>query len=419
MKLLEILKSVVLTSSLALACGSFAACAAPSSDGDSSSEDEALTAPADYTNPVIPMFDRPAGVASDIPKGVPHQETEGCPDPSGLRTKSGEFYIYCTSYTFMFSRQDGFPIFHSRSRSLAGPWKRTGSVIPDSGASRSSWPQWVKNDGDFWGPDVHELPDGKFLAGYSAPCGATRCVGIAWADHPEGPWKHADQPFITPSNNGAGSGSASYDPNLLITSKGELYLYWVVPGRGVFGARVHAKASGQLDDVHESDVHLIADRSKGQRGEGPYVVEHAGAYYEFYSTGSLEFSYHVGVRRGLTPLGKFGDEDPNVVVAHNDHFVATGGNSVIQGATAGTDFLVYHAIVVPNGGGCPRRDPVNGNPVVAVAASEGNANPHCRVQGERQAMIDPLEWKAGADTIEWPVLKNGTGTPSVGKTKMP
>lgn len=47
------------------------------------------------------------------------------------------------------------------------------------------------------------------------------------------------------------------------------------------------------------------------------------------------------------------------------------------------------------------------------------SNPHCRVQGERQAMIDPMTWKAGADGVESPELENGHPTPSVGATCVP
>ena len=376
-----------------------------------------------YVNPVIPMYDRPAGVAHDIPQGVPHQATEGCPDPQGLKTSSGDFFIYCTSYTFRFSRLNGFPVFKSKSRTLAGPWAPVGSIIPDQGDSRRAWPGWVKDangarDGDFWGPDVHELPNGRFVAEYSAPCGAHRCVGIAWANGPDGPWTHAQEPFVTPANNADHApGGDSYDPSLLVTAQGT-YLYWVVPGRGVYGERVDYDAHGRLAVHAGARVFQIADRTKGQRGEGPYVVEHGGAFYEFYSSGSLLFSYYVGVRRGDRPDGPFTEEGP-VVVQRNGRFVATGGNSVIQDAVHGTDVLVYHAIVVPPGGGCPREDPVYGGQVKPTPASAGDANPHCRVQGERQAMIDAIEWKTGAGGSEWPVLKNGTGTPSVGKTALP
>ena len=77
------------------------------------------------------------------------------------------------------------------------------------------------------------------------------------------------------------------------------------------------------------------------------------------------------------------------------------------------DILVYHGIRIPQNP-CPRLDPVYGFQIQRDPVD----NPHCRVQGDRQAMIDPIEWNAGPDGIEWPVLKNGTGSPSVGPTTL-
>ncbi len=366
-----------------------------------------------FSNPVIPMFLRPAGVPASQPSQSPDHPSEGCPDPSALRTGAGGVYMYCTSYSFEGSRHDGFPIFKSNTDTLAGPYTRVGSLIPERGnGGRDAWPAWVVKsngnpDGGFWGPDVHELPDGTFLAGYSAPCGAHRCVGIAWADHPEGPWTHAPTPFITPSNNlppGRGTPDDSYDPSLLITQVNgspAFYLYWVVVGEGVFGAQVQLQQGGGLQPVSPSDVRVIADKKLGQVGEGPYVIEHGGVFYEFYSSGSLLDGYYVGVRRGADPLQPFTDEDPSIVLQKDDHLVATGGNSVVQNVPGGIDFLAYHVIEVPGDGGCPRLDPVYGTPVDPSAT-----NPHCRVQGDRQAAIDPIEWVGG-----WPVLLSGSGSP--------
>ncbi len=121
----------------------------------------------------------------------------------------------------------------------------------------------------------------------------------------------------------------------------------------------------------------------------------------------------MGVRRGDSPDAPFTEEGP-VVVHPGGRFVASGGNSLIQNATGGLDFLVYHAIVVPPGGGCPRIDPEFGGEI-----RETSDNPHCRVQGERQAMIDAIEWRVGTGGHAWPVLANGTGAPSEGNVRLP
>lgn len=401
---------------LALLLATLSACSAEIvDDGDPIDERESLPN-GEYQNPVLGMVERPAGVPVTEPGNVPgHPPTEGCPDPQGLRGPDGKYYLYCTSYTFKYGRYNGFPIFMASAP--GGPYHHVGQLIPNVGAGRQSWPNWIRDasgklDGDFWGPDVHELPNGKFLAAYSAPCGSARCVGIAWSDHPAGPWTHAGAPYIGPHDNGAGGGNC-YDPNLLVTSQGELYLYWVVVGRGVYGVQVHAQPSGRLDAFDPADAKLIADRALGQRGEGPYVVEHGGAFYELYSTGSLFYSYYVGVRRGISPLAHFDEEGPAKVVQPNAYFDATGGNSLMHDPVTNQDILVYHGIPVPKNA-CPRLDPVYGFEIQRDPVN----NPHCRVQGDRQAMIDPIEWKAGPDGIEWPVLVNGTGSPSIGPTRL-
>ena len=374
--------------------------------------------PREYSNPVIPMFGRPPGA----PSGPGSAITEGCPDPSGIKTRAGDFYIYCTSYTFPYSRQDGFPIF--KAPELAGnPWTRAGSIIPDSGAARTSWPGWIRDGngtrfGLFWAPDVRELPNGKFVATYAAPCGDTQCVGMAWADGPAGPWTHkTDAPFLSSANNGAGLGGPghrTYDPNVLSASDGSLYLYWVVAGSGIWGARVTAAASGALS-LSSAPTRLM------DQGEGPYMIEHAGVFYLFYSTnpsGGLTYDYQLHVRRAAGPLAAFTEEGPLVIhksAAANGSpvsatgFVAPGGNSVIQNAAGGVDFMIYHAIKVPAGTACPAVDPENGQAITGDPVH----NPYCRTQGERQAMIDPITWTPDG----WPAV--GDGTPSTSARLVP
>jgi len=372
---------------------------------------------ASYQNPVIPIADRPPGVSSG-------PATEGCPDPTGMKTKSGKYYVYCTSYTFPYSRFDGYPIYESPS--LGASWKRVGSIIPDSGPGRSSWPKWVRDSGGkrfglFWAPDVHELPNGKFSALYAAPCGANgQCVGMAWSDRPDGGFTHAQTPFVSSSNNGIGGGS-TYDPNLLVTPGGDLYLYWVVAGHGIFGAQVGAQSDGKLSFV--SSPRKMSDWG-GAGGEGPYVIEHEGAYYLFYSTaksGHLVYDYETHVRRASSPLGPFSEEGP--VVLHkgdaadghdvsSTEFVATGGNSVIQDAVDGVDFIVYHAIEVGPKKECPAADPEDGK-----AVEKTDWNPYCRLQSERQAMIDPITWRPDGAGGQWPTV-NG-GSPSIHRTLLP
>jgi hypothetical protein len=214
----------------------------------------------------------------------------------------------------------------------------------------------------------------------------------------------------------------TYDPNVLVTGDGHLYLYWVVAGAGIYGAQVGAAASGALS-LQSTPAKLMDWGAAG--AEGPYVIQRGATYYLFYSnnpTGGVVYNYQLHVRRALAPLGPFVDEGPLVLHKSNDangnpvndvSFVATGGNSVIQNAVDGVDFIFYHAIVVPVGATCPRVDPTNGSTI----SKDATTNPYCRVQGERQAMLDPITWQADGMGGEWPTVNDGT--PSSGWRLLP
>lgn len=92
-------------------------------------------------------------------------------------------------------------------------------------------------------------------------------------------------------------------------------------------------------------------------------------------------------------------------------FVAAGGNSVVQDAMGGVDYMFYHAIAVRSDS-CPAGDPETGKPV-----SKESWNPYCRVQGERQAMMDPIDWKSDGAGGEWPIVVDGV--PSEGRQLLP
>jgi beta-xylosidase len=404
--------AVTLAPLLALACGA----SAPETEASSSTS--ALSSSAEYQNPIIPMFRLPA---HDVSKPT-FAASEGCPDPTGLKTTKGKFYIYCSSYTVATERYSGFPTFESDS--LGGNhWTWVGSIIPDSGPARRSWPAWIHGTGrapygNFWAPDVHELPGGKFVATYAAPCGAQQCIGMAWSSGPNGPWRHKnDAPFLGPAS------SDVYDPNVLVARNGHTFLYYAVGGVGLFVEQVQAESSGELRSL--GGASRIVDWREAEGPEGPYVIEHDGVYYHFYSNGGPEggilYDYQVHVRRSTSPTSGFSGEDRLVLHKSTDAkggavsgtaFVATGGNSVIQDAAGGVDYIVYHAIKVPDGAACPGTNPANGSVV-----SRTSNNPYCRVQGERQAMIDPIEWQSDGAGGQWPTVRGGT--PSTGVQAIP
>ncbi|MHB8418474.1 MAG: glycoside hydrolase family protein [Myxococcales bacterium] len=424
-----------------------------------------------YVNPIIPMFklDYPTEVDSRARTDLP---TEGCPDPTGLKAPDGKFYIYCTSYSLQSHRLDGFPIFESDTLFTTSNWNRVGSLIPPS-TYYATWPKWIeRGNGYFWGPDVHLVHVRNesrpvYVALYAAPhdygskVGTLQSIGMAWSLSPDGAggWHHSEKMLIsacgsgsnggcTPPDGSAYNGTESYnnayDPNLLVLpgpegASDQLYLYWTVAGpngqKGMRGQEVTLKwPEGRLEFTGGGPVRITGAH------EGGYVIKHSdGNYYAFSSHGSLEYGYEVNVVRSDCPLVDAGLTSaagtpctpwmaaPNPVIQrseaadgsalHEKAFVAPGGNSVIQNAVpcpngGGVDFMVYHAILAPQGtlsaGSRPCVDPGDGARVAPT-----RANPYCRRQMERQAMIDPIDWTTG-----WPIV-NGLdprlkGRPSTG-----
>lgn len=429
-----------------------------------------------YSNPIIPMFSLDAPSERGPVSGVSPNPTEGCPDPQGMRAHDGHYYIYCTSYSNEWSRYGGFPIFEADT--LANnEWKRVGWLIsPKGGEARDEWPDWIEHaNGDFWGPDVHEVTNHKgdrvYVALYAAPHRyrvkdgskeeevTTQSIGMAWAPSPTGPWTHYQgHPFIAACGeddldckrsacagsaskdcdgdasgvhtNGTKDSSLTYDPNLLIAN-GKMYLYWAVKENGILGQEVKLKSD-------DGELELVGSPKRvAEKGEGPYAFERSGRTYLFYSTsndGILD-DYEVlalsspdplrAVRTEKTDAGKEVVEntweaapDPVLVKTSGTGwsngpkevnslaFVGTGGNSIIPDVN-GTDMLVYHGIVVPQGDvhdiWCADIEDDH-----KPKTKQDSSNPYCRGQGERQAMMDPIKWVTDPSTkIDWPVVNEG------------
>lgn len=439
---------------------------------------------ATYSNPIIPMFKLEEPEDRGPVPYISKEPTEGCPDPTGLLAHDNRFYIYCTSYSLASHRYNAFPIF--RADTLAhNNWDHVADIIPPSGPSMSSWPAWIaKDDGQFWAPDVHEIelppkagekqPRYVYVALYAAPHKyrdgkKLQSIGMSWASSPTGApggWKHLNHVFISAcregskncnppgaNENGSTYAAAAYDPNLLQTSDKKLYLYWTVEGHGIYAREVKltAKEDGEIELTGKPAEHV------SDIGEGGYAFEHDSEIFLFYSTSehpshNLLYTYQVRVQK-ISPKGA-GLPDPMaparswvvdsdavlqksaVADGHAVHelaFVATGGNSIIHNAVGGHDYMVYHGVVAPqtskdigrSSSACDNpEDTRHPNKWVKASASWG-ANPYCRGQGDRQAMIDPIAWLADAKGEIWPVVngyeKDETKwrTPSTGQVFLP
>jgi GH43 family beta-xylosidase len=132
---------------------------------------------------------------------------DGYGDPAVLRTGDG-YHLVATSN----DAPDAFPIL--RSRDLR-EWELAGFVFPQGSAP--AWAITGEGAADFWAPELHRI-DGRYLLCFTARNRDRQlCIGLARADHPEGPFVADPEPLLT---------GGVIDANLFARADGTTILFW-------------------------------------------------------------------------------------------------------------------------------------------------------------------------------------------------
>ena len=140
---------------------------------------------------------------------------------------------------------------------------------------------------------------------------------------------------------------------------GAHYLLWKRDGNAVgqrtpiFIQRIAADGVTRMGSPTEI---LSNDRTwEGDLVEGPWMIDHGGTYYLFYSAnGYASTRYAVGVARASSPLGPF-TKAPAPILTSNAFWAGPGHGSVIEGPS-GALVHVYHAWVAGRVGTSPGRE---------------------------------------------------------------
>ncbi len=305
------------------------------------------------------------------------------PDPSLLAASDGWIYGYATQ-TVVAGTMHNIQV--GRSRDLVG-WQRLGDAMPDR-------PRWASQTQKFWAPHVVEC-DGAYILYFSAEHDGQsgHCVGAARAGSPRGPFVDVGEPVV------CGRGFVNIDPMAFDDPRtGKHLLYW---GSGFEPIRVQELAP---DRVHlaagSKPIPLVGpDPSEryGRLVEGAWVVYRAPWYVLFYSGDDCcgpDAHYAILAARArsatgpFTPLAAARSRPTSAIVEASRRWNAPGHNAIFTD-TAGTDWLVYHAI--------DRRRPLLGP---AIAGDR---------DVRRVLLMDRITWVEGWPTA--PGAPSGTDRP--------
>ena len=259
---------------------------------------------------------------------------QNVPDPTIIQADSG-FYVYATGQNVY--------IYHSADlvnwtfKGTAFTSETRPSLVPDAG---------------IWAPDINFI-NGRYVLYYSMSVWGgetTASVGVAVADHPEGPFTDRGLLF-----NMSTIGVQNCIDPVYVEDNGRKYLFWG-SWHGIWGIELTG------DGLHlkeGSEKRQIA----GTAYEAAYIHKHENYYYLFASIGSccngIKSTYTTVTGRSESLWGPYTDRkgrsmmenNHEPVISKNEQFVGVGHNSEIVKDKAGNDWILYHGFCVDNPGG--------------------------------------------------------------------
>jgi arabinan endo-1,5-alpha-L-arabinosidase len=251
-----------------------------------------------------------------------------CPDPCLVRAPDGWLLVATTYFEDI---DDKLPLWWSRDLER---WEHTGFVFP-----RGRSPAWA--EGQFWAPEIHPVEGGWHCYFTAREASGRLVIGVAFADHPTGPWRDSGRPLLRDERIGI------IDAHRFDDDDGRAYLYWKEDGndlnpRARTPIRVQELARDGLSVVGARHTALLNDLVwEAHVVEGPWAVRRGEHVYLFYSGNAFHTAdYATGVARARHPVGPF-EKLPQPILVSGPRWRGPGHGCVV--AIDGADFFVHHA----------------------------------------------------------------------------
>ena len=140
-------------------------------------------------------------------------------------------------------------------------------------------PSWAL-PGKTWAPGPAELADGRFALYFTASDAASKyqCIGVAFADKPEGPFSStADKPLVCPADEGG-----AIDASVTAGADGQRYLVWKNDGNCCgYDTWIHAQplsADGASLTGEATRLIKQTESWEGKLVEAPIIVRHGDEF---------------------------------------------------------------------------------------------------------------------------------------------
>lgn len=265
---------------------------------------------------------------------------------------------------------------------------------------------WAYQDNDAWAAQAVER-NGKwywYVAIRDAQSGL-QSIGVATADHPEGPW-------TDPVGKPLAKGSIGFiDPSVFVDDDGRAYLFW--GNNGLWMTELGDDMISFKEPFREVDTydeegfgpHVIkfdwgwqGNRWKMNFEEAPWIYKVGDTYYLEYASGGIPEKWSYSTAKNIRGPWKFGGE---IMSPAENSFTIHGGSIDYHGR----QFMVYHNGILPKGHSYHRSTAIeeyhrstDGTIPFIPQTREGvktpvrNLNPYARVEAETMA------WSEGVKT---------------------
>ncbi len=257
------------------------------------------------------------------------------------------YYIYATSDGY--SGWGGKDFYVWSSTNLVD-WSRSEQPFLTLDGDKGNVP-WAT--GNAWAPTIIER-DGYYYFYFSGhnPTYDRKTIGVAIAEHPEGPFTAQATAMITNSEE-VTTGQAIDPAAFKDPVTGKYYLFW---GNG--NPPLYAELADDMVSLVPGTIKTISGLPDFR--EGLFLVYRQGLYHLNYSiddTGSQ--NYRVGYATASSIDGPWTSQ--GVILSKNTSMgiLATGHNSVLN--VPGTDdwYIVYHRFAIPGGNGTHRETTID------------------------------------------------------------